>query len=133
MGEVYPALNRCLDVSPARDTKYTLTAEGADGKSTSAEFTLSVGPDVENLPRISSFKVTKHTVEQGKHYFKIAWEFTNARTVSIDPPVFGTLHDQAPFGEWLVSPDKTTTYTLTVVDQKGRRASKQLIVEVPKS
>jgi hypothetical protein len=32
-----------------------------------------------------------------------------------------------------VTPDKTTTYTLTVTDKKGRTASKQLTVEVPKN
>jgi hypothetical protein len=133
VGDVYPALNRCVDVSPHHDTKYTLTAEGNDGHTATAEVTLAVTPDVENSPRITSFKVTKHTVDQGKHYFTIAWEFANARKVSIDPPVFSTLEDSAPFGQWVVAPDKTTTYTLTVMDKKGRKASKQLTVEVPKS
>jgi hypothetical protein len=50
----------------------------------------------------------------------------------IDPPVFGKLEDSAPFGQWVVTPDKTTTYTLTVIDKKGRKASKQLRLEVPK-
>lgn len=95
-----------------------------------AEATITVHPDVENGPRITSFKVTKHSVDQGKHYFIIAWEFANARNVSIDPPVFGELKDSAPFGQWTVAPDKTTTYTLTVTDAKGRKASKKLTVEV---
>ncbi len=132
VGDIYPALNRCVDVSPQHDTKYTLTAEGNDGKTATAEFTLAVKPDVENLPRITSFKVTKHTVELGKHYFTIAFEFANARQVTIDPPVFSPLEDSAPFGQWVVVPDKTTTYTLTVMDKKGHKASKQLTVEVPK-
>jgi hypothetical protein len=130
---VYPALNRCVDVAPRRDTKYTLTAEGNDGKTVTAEFTLKVGPDVANLPRITSFEVAKHTVEQGKHYFTISFSFENARTVMIDPPVFKPLEDSAPFGNWTVTPETTTTYTLTVVDKKGRKASKQLTIEVPKS
>ncbi len=29
---VWPALNRCFYLAPQRDTRYTLTAEGADGK-----------------------------------------------------------------------------------------------------
>jgi hypothetical protein len=131
-GTVYPALNRCVDVAPQHDTKYTLTAEGNDGQTATAEFTLTVGPDVANRPRITSFQVLKHTVEQSKHYFTISFTFENARTVMIDPPVFKPLEDSAPFGNWVVTPEKTTTYTLTVVDKKGRKASKQLTIEVPK-
>jgi hypothetical protein len=133
VGDVYPAINRCVDVSPHRDTKYTLTAVGNDGQTATAEFQLTMQADVENRPRITSFRAIKHSVEEGKHYFTIAWEFANARTVTIDPPVFGTLQDQAPSGQWTVVPDKTTTYTLTVIDKQGRKASKQLTLEVPKS
>jgi hypothetical protein len=32
----YPALNRCVEVSPQHDTKYTLTAVGNDGQTASA-------------------------------------------------------------------------------------------------
>jgi uncharacterized protein YcnI len=32
----------------------------------------------------------------------------------------------------VVAPETTTTYTLTVMGKKGRKASKQLTVEVPK-
>jgi hypothetical protein len=133
VGDVYPALNRCVDVAPQHDTKYTVTAVGNDGQTATAEFTLAVKADVESLPRVTSFRVTKHTIEQGKHYVTIAFEFANARTVTIDPPVFSTLENSAPFGQWVVTPDKTTTYTLTVMDKRGRKASKQLTVEVPKS
>ena len=133
VADVYPALNRCIEVEPKHETKYTLTAEGSDGKTATAEFTLAVRPDIENRPRITSFTVAKHTVEQGRHYVVMSFAFQNAKTVSIDPPVFSPLTDSAPFGQWTVTPDKTTTYTLTVTDKKGRTASKQLTVEVPKN
>jgi hypothetical protein len=129
---VYPALNRCVEAAPQHDTKYTLTAEGNDGQTVTAEFTLAVKPDLANRPRITDFRVTKHTFEQGRHYFTIAFAFANARTVTIDPPVFSPLVDSAPFGQWVVTPEATTTYTLTVMDKKGRKASKQLTVEVPR-
>ena len=128
---VYPALNRCVDVSPQHDTKYTMTAEGSDGHTATAEFTLAVRPDLENRPRITSFEVVKHSLESGKHYFTIGFAFQNARTVMIDPPVFSTIEDSAPFGQWVVTPETSTTYTLTVMDKKGRKASRQLRVEVP--
>jgi hypothetical protein len=129
---VYPALNRCVDIAPTHDTKYTLTAEGNDGGTATAEFTLAVKPDVANRPRITSFQVAKHSVEQGKHYFTVGFSFENASTVSIDPPVFSPIRDSAPFGQWMFAPEVTTTYTLTVMDKKGHKASKQLTLEVPK-
>ena len=133
VADVYPALNRCVDAAPQHETKYTLTAEGKDGKTVTAEFTLAVRPDLENRPRITSFAVAKHTVEQGRHYVLISFAFQNANKVSIDPPVFSPLEDSAPFGQWTVTPDKTTTYTLTVADKKGHKASRELTVEVPKN
>ena len=133
VADVYPALSRCVEAAPQHETKYTLTAEGKDGKTATAEFTLAVRPDLENRPRITSFAVAKHTVEQGRHYVLIAFAFQNASTVSIDPSVFSPLTDSAPFGQWTVTPDKTTTYTLTVSDKKGRKASRQLTVEVPRN
>jgi len=131
VADVYPALNRCVDAAPRHDTKYTLTAEGNDGKTVTAEFTLAVKPDVGNRPRITEFEVTKHTVEQGRHYFTIAFAFQNASSVRMDPPEMPALEDSAPFGKWVVAPEKTTTYTLTVADKKGHKATKQLTVEVP--
>lgn len=45
VADVYPALNRCISATPHRDTKYTLTAEGDDGKTATAEFTVVVKPE----------------------------------------------------------------------------------------
>ena len=129
---VYPALNRCVEVAPEHDTKYTLTAEGNDGTTATAGFGLVVKPDLANRPRITAFQVIKHSVELGRHYFTIAFRFENARTVTIDPAVFSPIEDSAPWGQFVVAPETTTTYTLTVMGKKGRKASKQLTVEVPK-
>ena len=41
---LWPALNRCLYVQPKQETRYTLTAEGADGKRVTASFVLKVTP-----------------------------------------------------------------------------------------
>jgi hypothetical protein len=41
---VWPALNRCFDVRPEKDTRYTLTARDAEGKSVSESFVLQVKP-----------------------------------------------------------------------------------------
>jgi hypothetical protein len=129
---VYPALNKCVEVSPRHDTKYTLTAVGNDGQTATADFTIAVKPDTGHLPKVTKFEVVNHTVEAGKHYFKLSFAFENANKVTIDPPVFSPQENAAPFGEWLVTPESTTTYTLTVEDAKGHKASKKLTVEVAK-
>jgi hypothetical protein len=41
-GEVWPSHTRCLDVSPAKTTTYTLTITGANGQSTSQTVKLEV-------------------------------------------------------------------------------------------
>ncbi len=39
---VWPSYNRCFDISPTKDTTYTLTADDGNGNSKSASFTLKV-------------------------------------------------------------------------------------------
>jgi hypothetical protein len=39
---VWPAVSRCFDVKPAKTTRYTLTAEGADHKSVSESVEIAV-------------------------------------------------------------------------------------------
>lgn len=124
--------NRCVEVTPERDTRYTLTAEGEDGRTVTASLALAVHPDPSTLPKIDSFRIVRHRFEGGQHTFLLAFSIQNGKEVSIDPPEFRTLHDSAPTGTFYVSPEKTTTYTLTVVGKKGRKVQRQLTVEVPK-
>jgi hypothetical protein len=131
VADVWPTLNRCVDVAPAADMRYTLTAEGNDGASVSASFAVAVRPDRASLPRITSFGVARHTVERGRHYFLVTYNFVNARQVSLDPPLFSPLTDSAPFGQFYASPDRTTTYTLTVTGKFGHKAQKQLTLAIP--
>ena len=39
---VWPAISRCFEVTPARTTRYTLTAEGADHNTVSATLAIAV-------------------------------------------------------------------------------------------
>ncbi len=43
-GALRPALSHCLEVTPNHDTEYTLTAESADGRSTTARLVIRVKP-----------------------------------------------------------------------------------------
>jgi hypothetical protein len=44
VGDVYPALSRCLDISPKQDTEYTLFAQDEAGHSVSQKLTVQVRP-----------------------------------------------------------------------------------------
>ena len=70
---VSPALNRCVEVAPLHDTKYTLTAEGDDGRGVSASFDLAVVPDEETLPKINSFGIARHGVDRGRPFFVLSF------------------------------------------------------------
>lgn len=124
------SLNRCVQHVPERDTRYTLTAEGHDGRTVSESFVLQVKPDPAALPKIHSFRVADHRIDRGRHVFLLTFSAANADEIRIEPPVLPPLRG-APNGRFYVAPESTTTYTLTAVGKKGRRDSKQLTVEVP--
>jgi hypothetical protein len=129
--DISPALNRCVEAAPARDTRYTLIAEGQDGRVVSESFVLGVVPDQDLLPRISSFEVVKTERDYtGKWIFSLRYAAQNPEEVSIDPPVFRTMH-RSPMGSFYVTPQKTTTYTLTVTGRYGHKTQRQLTVQVP--
>ena len=76
------------------------------------QFTVRIGTDTAALPRIPSFRIDDAKKDYaGKTVFSLSFSAQNADEVSIDPPVFPTLHG-APSGQFSVKPDKTTTYTL---------------------
>lgn len=128
---ISPSLNRCIEVRPKKETRYTLTAEGSTGQSVSESVTIRVGADQSTLPRITSFQIDgKQKDYAGQTMFTLSFGAANAEEISIDPPAFPTLHG-APAGQFSVKPDKTTTYTLTVKGKNGHVVRQQLTVEVP--
>jgi hypothetical protein len=129
-GGVSVSIDNCVEVAPEHDTRYTLTAEGNDGRTVSESFVLQVKPDPATLPKITSFRIAKHEIDNGRHIFSLTFSQRNGELVDIDPPAFPTLHG-SPNGSFYVPPEKTTTYTLTVTGKKGRQDRRQLTVEVP--
>jgi hypothetical protein len=128
---ISPSLNRCIEVHPKAETRYTLTAEGSAGQSVSESVTIRVGADQSTLPRITSFQIDgKQKDYAGQTIFTLSFGAVNAEEVSIDPPAFPPLHG-APSGQFSVKPETTTTYTLTVKGKNGHVARQQLTVEVP--
>jgi len=123
VADVWPSMNHCIDVHPARETRYTLTAESADGSRVSESFTVQVEANAELLPKITSF----HVIDCKKDYlgqplFKLRFTDQNAEEVSVDPAVIPTLH-RAPYGEFYATPG---TYTLSVKGKYGHVARQVL-------
>lgn len=129
--------NRCFDIAPQRDTRYTLIAEGADGARASESFLVRVKPAAKptTLPRIVYFEDQRkqsvsHAVGavRAETVHSLCFSTENATQVAIEPPVFPP--SGAFRGCFYVAPEKTTTYTLTATDGQGHTAQKQLTVEV---
>src|ERR1035438_2689251 len=73
LSDVGVSLNRCVEAAPKRNTTYVLTAEGENGKTVSASFTIRLQADPDSLPRITSFGIAKHVVEKGRHIYTLAF------------------------------------------------------------
>jgi hypothetical protein len=126
---VSPALSRCVEVEPKRETQYALTATGADGRTVSQSTTIRIGSDTSALPKITAFKVEKCSKDySGEAIFSMTFADQNAEEVSIEPVAFQPLHG-APFGNFSARVAKTTSYTLTVTGKHGHVAKKQLTLD----
>jgi hypothetical protein len=125
-----PALSRCVEVRPKRETLYTLIAEGSDGRTVSQSVSVRIASDPAILPKITSFRIASCVRDyEGRPVFSLSFADQNAEEVSIDPPVFAPLHGST-YGQFGVRPEKTTTYTLTVAGKHGHVAQQQLTVDV---
>ena len=127
--QLSPSLNRCFQVSPHEDTRYTLTAEGDDGRTVSESFALQVRPDPQNVPTVTYF-IPQKKGAPGENVYSLCFAVENAARVAVDPPVIPAM-EGAPRGCFYVSPQRTTTYTLILTGRTGRTASRQVTVKVP--
>jgi hypothetical protein len=122
--ELSAALTRCVEVTPAATTTYTLTAEGADGKSATRSLTLPVGPP---LAKIVNVNVNSLEVKPGDPV-TICYVVANARSVTVEPLHYaggakskGCVSDQ---------PRKSTTYVITAIGSAGEKDQERVTVTV---
>jgi hypothetical protein len=126
---VGPAISRCVEAPGERATRYTLIAEGKDGRAVSESFLLGVHPDTERLPKITSFREVGKTIDYlGNPVYLVSFTAVNPEEVTIDPPVLPKLH-RSPFSRFYVAPKTRTTYTLTVTGIRGHKATQQLTLD----
>jgi hypothetical protein len=118
------ALTRCVEVTPAVTTTYTLTAEGADGKSATKSLTVPVGPPVAKIVNVNA---TSLEVKAGDPV-TICYTVENAKSVTIEPLHYaggakskGCVSDQ---------PRKSTTYVITAIGNAADRDQERVTVQV---
>lgn len=121
-----PTLNRCLEASPAADTRYTLTARDASGHEVSESFVLKVSRPAAPAPRIEYFRVDQSSSTKDGKLYKLCFAASNAELVSIEPPAFPPR--KLALGCFPALPTKATGYTLTVTGAGGRQVSKSLTI-----
>jgi hypothetical protein len=122
--DVYPAVSRCIEISPdkrARKTTYTLTAYGKDGskETKSAEVTAGAAP-----PRVYDLWVNAVDVRRGEAV-KVCFKVENAQRVKAGP---GTLDPAAHCLSH--NPSKTTTYKITAFGGDNQIDSGTVTVKV---
>jgi uncharacterized cupredoxin-like copper-binding protein len=107
-------LNGSATVTPAQTTTYTLTATSSDGHVVTAPVTVTVAPGT--IPQIVVFVANPQTISTGQSS-KLCWQVIGATSISISPGVGSNLNanDCAT-----VSPQQTTTYTLTAINATGQ-------------
>jgi hypothetical protein len=112
VGTVTP--NGSTTVTPQQTTTYTLSATGSDGKTVTAPVTITVATGT--IPQVVVFVATPQNIDAGQST-KLCWQVTGATNISIQPGVGSNLNanDCAT-----VSPNATTTYTLTASNATGQ-------------
>ncbi len=108
------AVNGSVTVTPAVTTTYTLTISNRYGSASESQ-TITVN----HLPLVS-LSVQPGTIARGESA-TLSWTTSNAETVSIDNGVGAQTPNTA--GTYTVSPELTTTYTITAGNDFGERTA----------
>jgi hypothetical protein len=104
--ELLPSPERCIDISPAQTTTYTLTATGKDGAQVTKSLEVRVG---NPPPRLSDISATPIEVKRGGQV-KVCFKVENTKNVKVNK---GKLDRK---GNCLTDrPKKTTTYKVTAL------------------
>lgn len=115
-----------IEVAPSSTTTYEMTATNSAG-STTAEVTITVDQPLEP-PQIESFSASPAEINSGQTAL-LEWQVTGYDSLEINQGI----GDVSGETEYQVSPDESTTYTLTAVNAAGESSSSVTITVVPSS
>jgi hypothetical protein len=116
-----------MTVTPQYTTKYTLTASGPGGKNSTETNVSVMGPNPPPPPpppRVT-LSVSPSTVEKGRAV-TLRWSSQYAAHLDLEPDV-GRV---PPQGTQAVTPQQTTTYTLTAYGSDGTKVQQEAQVSV---
>jgi hypothetical protein len=125
VGQIQPALSRCVTVSPVQTTSFTLVAEDGSAKTTSQSVTVTVtGP----RPRFNDLAISSKQVTPGQ-LVSFCFKASNAVAVHGSPGHFQ--HGGSPSGDCLLdNPRKTTAYRLVIEGADGQTDEAKITVNV---
>jgi hypothetical protein len=121
IGNVDPG-SGSVSVSPTQTTTYTLTANGPTGLITRTQ-TVQVGSEGAT-PQIIRFEASPVTLQPGQTS-TLSWTTSGATQVSISG-----IGNVSPNGSTQVTPQQTTTYTLTAASADGRSVTAPVTITV---
>jgi len=122
IGSVSP--NGSVTVTPTQTTTYTLTVAGSDGTQVTAPAVVTVGTG--QTAQVLQFFTSPQAISSGGSS-QLCWNVTGAVKIAISP---GVGDDLAANGCATVSPDATTTYTLTATTAGGATVTASTILVV---
>jgi len=115
-----------LSVTPTQTTTYVLEAIGQDGKTVTSSITVKV---VASTLQITSFTASSTIVSRGT-LVTLSWTTQNATTCKIVTSAGQTLSNRPVNGSISVTPNATTTYTLTATDANQTTVQKSITITV---
>jgi len=121
--ELSAALARCVEVEPVGKTTYTLTAEGADGKTLTGQLELRSGPARVHIVNVD---ISAAEIPAGG-VASICYRVENAQSVTISPANFRATTQN---GCTVVQPAKTTTYTVTATGAGGDKDEEKVTIKI---
>ena len=136
-----PAYSYCFPVSPRVTTAYTLSVDGADGRTFTRTAEVVVDPSAPSAAdgakpadsaastrvAVASFTASPAEVAAGG-LVTLCFTVVNATQVRLDPPVQPL--GAAQHGCFSITPPKTTTYTLIATGKGGQTDRRELTVQV---
>jgi hypothetical protein len=122
--ELSSSIARCVEVEPAGQVTYTLTAEGADGKTVTQDLALRSGAARVHIVNVD---ISAAEVKQGD-VVSICYKVDNAQSVTISPVHFraGSLRHGCVTDQ----PGKTTTYVVTATGRAGDTDEERVTIKV---
>jgi hypothetical protein len=122
---MWPAMSRCITISPSQTTTFTLVAEDRRARTTSASVTVKVA---DPLPHFTDLSISSGAITRGE-VVAFCFKAINAVAVRGKPGYF--LHGGAPRGDCLVNqPRQTTSYRITIEGADGRTDDAAITVTV---